>query len=216
MDNTGNREQLRAQAQTLGIELSDDQVGALLKYAAELLRWNAKVNLTAITAPAEVIEKHLVDSIAALPEVRGAGSLLDLGAGAGLPGIPLKILLPELDVQLVDAVAKKVGFIKSASAVLGLRGLKGIHARANREPAKEGIAPAEVVTARALMELEELAELSAPYLLPGGRVVALMGVAPSEERLAKLAERGWITSVRRFQLPASRSQRAIAVLRRTE
>src|SRR5688572_25375968 len=121
----------------------------------ELLEWNAKVNLTAITEHAEVLEKHFLDSLAVLPEVEGAASLLDLGAGAGFPGLPLKIARPALAMTLVDAVGKKVGFLKATIAALGLKEARGLHARAEGHPEKEGIPRAELLIARAFMDLPD-------------------------------------------------------------
>ena len=118
----------------------------------ELIKWNAKVNLTAITAPEEVLEKHFLDSLAVLPEVEGAASLLDLGAGAGFPGLPLKLARPWMAVTLVDAVGKKVGFLKAAIAALGLKEARGLHARAEGKPEAEGMPRAELLIARAFRD----------------------------------------------------------------
>lgn len=194
----------------LGVSLPSGAEASLLAYARELLKWNAKVNLTAITAPAEVAEKHLVDSLAVLPEVGAARSLLDLGAGAGLPGIPLSLALPELQATLVDTVAKKVGFMKQAVAILGLGGrVRAIHARAEGNPEKESLPRVEVVISRALMDVGAWVKLAQAYALPGGRVVAMMGQAPSDEVLGGLGLK--LLSVRRYQLPLSKDPRAVAV-----
>jgi 16S rRNA (guanine527-N7)-methyltransferase len=179
----------------------------------ELLKWNAKVNLTAITAPEEVLEKHFLDSLAVLPEVEGAASLLDLGAGAGFPGLPLKIARPELSVTLVDAVGKKVGFLKAAIAALGLKDARGLHARAEGKPESEGIPRAEVLIARAFMDLPDWLNLAPAYVLPGGRVVAMLGKAwPESELRARAAERNLsLSSSRQYRLPFSGAERQIAV-----
>lgn len=179
----------------------------------ELLKWNAKVNLTAITAPEEVLEKHFLDSLAVLPEVEGAASLLDLGAGAGFPGLPLKLARPELAVTLVDAVGKKVGFLKAAIAALGLKQARGLHARAEGKPEAEGIPRAEVLIARAFMDLPGWLELAPAYLLPEGRVVAMLGKAwPEAELRARASERGLrLVSARQYQLPFSGAERQVAV-----
>lgn len=185
--------------QRLGVTLPAGAVEGLLAYARELLKWNQKVNLTAITAPDEVAEKHLLDSLAVLPEVQGAKSLLDLGAGAGLPGIPLALALPELQVTLVDAVAKKVGFMKHAAALLGLQGrVKALHARAEGDPAREGIPQAEVVISRALVEVEGWSVLARPYVQRPGRIVAMLGHTQDP-------------SARKYRLPLSGDPRAVAV-----
>ncbi|MGA8892174.1 MAG: 16S rRNA (guanine(527)-N(7))-methyltransferase RsmG, partial [Anaeromyxobacteraceae bacterium] len=128
----------------LGLPVDATARGLLERYADRLLAWNRKVNLTAITDPAGVAEKHLVDSLALLPEVAGAATLLDVGSGAGLPGIPLAIALPGLEVTCCDAVAKKVAFVKAVSAELALR-VRGVAVRAGGEPEKEGLPRAEVV-----------------------------------------------------------------------
>jgi 16S rRNA (guanine527-N7)-methyltransferase len=181
------------------IPLPDGAFEGLLKFARELLKWNQKVNLTAITAPEEVADKHLLDSLSVLPEVGGARSLLDLGAGAGLPGIPLALALPELQVTLVDAVAKKVGFLKHVAATLGLADrVKAVHVRAAGKPAAEGLPQAEVVISRALMEVEGWRALAAPYVAPGGRIVAMLGQTTLEQ-------------ARRYALPLSGDPRAVAV-----
>lgn len=183
----------------MGLSLPNGAREALLSYARELLKWNQKVNLTAITAPEEVVEKHLLDSLAVLPEVEGAKSLLDLGAGAGLPGIPLALALPELQVTLVDALAKKVGFMKHAIAMLGLAGrVRAAHARAEGKPAAEGLPLAEVVISRALIEVQGWRALAAPYVAPGGRIVAMLGQTTDP-------------AARRYTLPLSGDPRAVLV-----
>jgi 16S rRNA (guanine527-N7)-methyltransferase len=179
----------------------------------ELIRWNAKVNLTAITAPEEVLEKHFLDSLAVLPEVEGAASLLDLGAGAGFPGLPLKIARPALVVTLVDAVGKKVGFLKATIAALGLKEARGLHARAEGRPEAEGIPRAELLIARAFMDLPDWLDLAPAYVLPGGRVVAMLGKAqPDSELQARAVERGLrFVSARQYRLPFSGAERQVAV-----
>lgn len=183
----------------LGLSLPNGAERQLTAFANELLKWNQKVNLTAITAPDEVVDKHLLDSLAVLPEVSGAGRLLDLGAGAGLPGIPLAVALPGLEVTLVDAVAKKVGFMKHVIAMLGLAGrVKAVHARALGDPAKEGLPLADVVISRALMEVEGWRALARAYVAPGGRIVAMLGQTQDP-------------GARRYALPLSGDPRAVSV-----
>ena len=214
MDNEELFKALRQGAAQLGIELSEQAGRQLLAFGEELLRWNRKVNLTAITKPREVVDKHLLDSLAILPEVRGARTLLDLGAGAGFPGIPLKVVLPDLDVLLVEAVAKKVGFMKHALAQLHLAGARALQARAGGEPELEHLPRGEVVVSRALMELPEWARLGSRYLLPGGRLLAMTGQAPAASLVEHLRQEGAFQSVRvrRYALPLSGAQRHVLVL----
>src|SRR5437870_6832970 len=101
----------------MGLKLDAEQLKLLGRHVDLLLKWNKSINLTAITDPAEVVEKHVIDSLALAPLVP-KGSLLDAGSGAGFPGIPLAIALPELEVTLVDSVQKKVAFLKNALAEL--------------------------------------------------------------------------------------------------
>ena len=207
-------ETLAQGAHALGVALDAVAREKLERYADRLLAWNRKVNLTAITDPAELAEKHLVDSLALVPEVRGAATLLDLGSGAGLPGIPLAIALPSLAVTCCDTVAKKVAFVKAVAAELDLR-VQGVAARAAGEPGREGLPLAEVVVSRAFAEPGRWLPLAARYLAPGGRVLATLGREADEAALrAAGASAGLaLVAVRRFELPRSGAQRAVATFR---
>jgi len=110
-------------AATMGVRLSPEQLKLLGRHVDLLLKWNKSINLTAITDPDEVAEKHVLDSLAVVP-VLPSGSLLDAGTGGGFPGIPAAIARPDLDVALVDSVQKKVAFLKSALAELRLPKVK--------------------------------------------------------------------------------------------
>nr|WP_227027876.1 16S rRNA (guanine(527)-N(7))-methyltransferase RsmG [Corallococcus soli] len=204
---------MAAGCSALGVTVGEDVGPRLQRLMAELLKWNAKVNLTAITAPEEVLEKHFLDSLAVLPEVTGATTLLDLGAGAGFPGLPLKLVLPTLGVTLVDAVGKKVAFIKAAAASLGLTGVRGLHARAEGKPETEGIPKAQVLIARAFMDLPDWLALAPAYVEEGGRVVAMLGKPQTDAELAARAgERSLrVVSARSYRLPFSGAERQVAV-----
>ena len=213
MDNARFADLLASGCSALGVTVGEDVGPRLQRLMAELLKWNAKVNLTAITAPEEVLEKHFLDSLAVLPEVTGATTLLDLGAGAGFPGLPLKLVMPTLGVTLVDAVGKKVAFIKAAAASLGLTGVRGLHARAEGKPETEGIPRAQVLIARAFMDLPDWLGLAPAYVEEGGRVVAMLGKAqPDAELQARAAERSLrVVSARSYRLPFSGAERQVAV-----
>jgi 16S rRNA (guanine527-N7)-methyltransferase len=198
----------------LGLELPAGAVERLLAYQAELLRWNARVNLTAITDPVEAVEKHLLDSLAVLPEVRGAGDLLDLGAGAGLPGIPLAVALPDLEATLVDAVEKKVAFMKVGAVKAGVeRRVRAVHCRVQGRPDEERLPRASVVISRAFMEVGSFLGLGRRYLAPGGKVVVMLGRAPEDEALARAGQGAQLAlgGVRRYALPWSGDPRGVAV-----
>jgi 16S rRNA (guanine527-N7)-methyltransferase len=204
-------ETLEQGARSLGIPLTDPAREKLERYADRLLAWNRKVNLTAITDPAELAEKHLLDSLALLPEVTGAATLLDVGSGAGLPGIPLAIALPSLDVTCCDTVAKKVAFVKAVAAELDLR-VRGVAARAEGNPEREGLPRAQVVVSRAFADPERWLALGVRYLAPGGRLLATLGREADEDRLRRSGEASGLSlaSFRRFDLPRSGAHRAVA------
>lgn len=210
-------------AAALGVALPSDGVDRLLAYQAELLKWNARVNLTAITEPSEAVEKHLLDSLAVAPDVApwlaappppGATGLLDLGAGAGLPGVPLAVALPALTATLVDAVEKKVAFIKSGAVKAGVASrVKAVHARAQGRPDEERLPRARVVIARAFMDLAPFLALARAYLVPGGHAVALLGRTPPVLQLEQASRAAGLalTASRTFALPFSKDPRGVAV-----
>lgn len=210
-------ETLEDGARALGLALDAPAREKLERYADRLLAWNRKVNLTAITDPAELAEKHLLDSLALLPEVRDAATLLDVGSGAGLPGIPLAIALPSLEVTCCDTVAKKVAFVKAVAADLDLR-VRGVAARAEGKPEREGLPHAEVVVSRAFADPGRWLRLAVGYLSPGGRVLATLGRDVDEEALRGAgAEAGLVLlSLRRFVLPRSGAQRAVGTFARRD
>jgi len=197
--------------------LSEALAEPLSAYAALLLKWNERVNLTAITRPLEVVDKHLLDSLAVLAEVpAGAQRVLDLGAGAGLPGIPWAIARPDLDVTLVDAVQKKVAFIKAAAASLGLAArVHGLHRRATG--AGDDLGTFDVVVSRAFMDVEPWLALARHYVRPGGVVMAMVGQAPDPAVVeAAVATAGLKRrSERRFELPVSGDARGVFVFERS-
>jgi 16S rRNA (guanine527-N7)-methyltransferase len=205
------RKTLQQGARALGLALQDDASEKLERFADRLLAWNRKVNLTAITDPEELAEKHLVDSLALVPDATGAATLLDIGSGAGLPGIPLAIALPSLDVTCCDSVAKKVAFVKAVAAELGLR-VRGVAARAGGEPEIEGLPRAEVVVSRALADPERWLPLASRYLAPGGKVLVTLGREVDEAGLRRAGAAAGLTlsALRRFALPRSGAQRAVA------
>jgi 16S rRNA (guanine527-N7)-methyltransferase len=208
-------EALRAGLEAFGIALPAGAAELLERYADRLLAWNRKVNLTSVTAPAEVAEKHLVDSLLVLPAIAGARTLLDVGAGAGLPGVPLACARPDLAVTCCDSVAKKVAFVKSVSAELGVN-VRAVAVRAGGDPEREGLPRADAVVSRALADPEAWVPLGARYLAPGGVLVAMLGRDSDRARLEGVgaAEGLRLERLDAFELPLSRSSRAIAAWRR--
>jgi len=173
------------------------------------------VNLTSVTDPAELAEKHLVDSLAILPEVAGAETLLDVGSGAGLPGVPLAIARPDLRVVCCDAVAKKVAFVKAVAAELDVA-VRAVAVRAEGDPQREGLPLSDRVVSRALADPARWLPLAAAYLAPGGRVLAMLGRDAEEGALAAAGRAAGLelAGLRRFELPLSGARRAVASFRR--
>lgn len=155
----------------------------LAEYGRLLLEKNQVMNLTAITEPERVAQLHMLDSAALL---KGADfqdkTLIDVGTGAGFPGIPLKILVPSLQVTLLDSLNKRVDWLGQVCAQLGLEGIRAIHARAEEQALVDGYRDGfDYAVSRAVASLELLCELCLPYLKVGGRFLAMKGVDSGEE-----------------------------------
>ena len=174
---------LRGEAKKTGIELTPEQTARFMAYKDILLEWNKKFNLTAITDERDIILKHFIDSLTVWPHLPGGAlDVVDVGSGAGFPGIPLKIARPEIQMTLLDATNKKVMFLNEAADALGLTGTIAIHARAEeagRRPDMRG--RFDIAVARAVAPLNKLAGCCLPFVKKGGYVLALKGPgAPGE------------------------------------
>ncbi len=168
----------------LGISLSAGQIKQFSRYFEELLAWNQKFNLTAITDEQGVHIKHFVDSLlgSQTTDWQGSGSLLDLGTGAGFPGLPLKIVCPDLEVTLVDSLLKRVGFLKHMIEVLGLKGVRAIHARAEDLGQDKNFRERyDYVVSRAVAKMPVLCEYCLPLVKVGGQFLAYKGPEGSAE-----------------------------------
>ena len=174
------------------IHLSDQQKVQFERYFELLVEWNEKINLTAITEKEEVYIKHFYDSIA--PILQGLIEnqpikLLDIGAGAGFPSLPMKILYPQLDVTIIDSLNKRINFLQLLAEELDLEGVHFYHGRAEDfAQDKHFRTQFDIVTARAVARMQVLSELTIPYLKVGGKLLALKASnAPEELTEAKNA-----------------------------
>lgn len=150
--------------------ISNERVRAAFdRYAEMLTERNEKVNLTAITDPDEIRVKHFTDSLAAIDLIKTGATVLDIGSGAGFPGIPLKIARDDISVTLLDSVNKKVAFMNDVIADLGLKNIEAVHARIEDFPHKGEF---DVAVSRAVAELTTLAEYALPFVKVGGTFVA--------------------------------------------
>ena len=182
----------------------------LLAYLALLQRWNATYNLTAIRDPEQMVTLHLLDSLALVPHVAGISRLADLGTGAGLPGIPLAIARPDLQVTLVESNGKKARFLREAVRQLPLANARVAESRAE---ALDEPGAYEAITARALAPLAEIIAVGGHLVAPGGRLLAMKGQRPDAE-LADLPH-GWrLQAVHPLQVPGLAAERHLAVVER--
>ena len=176
----------------LGVELSPVQEESFRVYARELLIWNERINLTAIREPADMIRKHFLDSLTctfAWREMEPPASLIDIGTGAGFPGIPLKILMPGLRLTLVESIGKKADFCRHIVDTLQLENVEVITARAEEVGAQDTHREMyDAATARAVAQLNILAEYLLPLVRVGGFAIAQKGnTAPAESQQANRA-----------------------------
>jgi 16S rRNA (guanine527-N7)-methyltransferase len=209
-------------AASWGIALEMDHVRLFARHAEELLKWNAVTNLTAITDPADIARNHFLDSLAPAGLVAPGSDLLDVGSGGGFPGLPLHILVPGVRTTLLDAVRKKVSFLRHVVRVLDLKCIEAVHARVEQLARQPGHARRyDVIFSRAFSAVPPFVKAVLPLLKPRGRVVALKGrVSPAElEELRNTAageSLGAVLSLdlQRYTLPGLQSERTLVVLSR--
>ena len=207
--------QLREGLAALGLELGDPQVAQLLQYAALLQKWGKVYNLTALLGADEIVTHHLLDSLAIVkPVVAGLPSgsadikVLDVGSGAGLPGAVLVIACPVMQVDCVDAVAKKAAFIQQAAGALKLSNLRGVHSRVESLQGQY-----DLVTSRAFSSLHDFVTLTGHLLAENGVWVAMKGRRPDDE-IAALPHGVAMFHVEQLKVPGLNAERCLVWLRR--
>jgi 16S rRNA (guanine527-N7)-methyltransferase len=210
---TEHRDLLLEGAKVFGIHLHDKEVEAFALYLGELLKWNQKINLTAIRTEKGIVLKHFLDSLSVSPYLSKTASLLDIGSGAGFPGIPLKIVHPSLEISLIDSVRKKIDFQRHIIRMLGLKGIEATHGRIqDQEIVQSMTGQFEAVISRAFSDLQTLLLLAFPFLKKGGILLAMKGHLEEEE--INLFSKGEETRYRlqgtaSFVLPKSSLKRSI-------
>ncbi len=206
----------------INCEISDRQAEQFLRYFELLTEWNAVMNLTAITEFTEVVEKHFVDSslLAGYIKENTSESLIDIGTGAGFPGVPLKILFPEIKVTLLDSLNKRIRFLNTVIQELGLEGIEAIHGRAEEYGIKEAYREQyDLCVSRAVARLSSLCEFCIPFVKKGGAFVAYKATK-SEEELAEAKSAvtvlgAKLSEVKQFQLGED-AQRNLLVIQKTK
>jgi 16S rRNA (guanine527-N7)-methyltransferase len=201
------RQRLDAGLSALGIALDESAMARLLDYVDLLQRWNAAYNLTAVRDPAEMVTRHLLDSLAILPHVSGA-TLADLGSGAGLPGIPLAIAAPARETLLVDSNGKKARFLREAVRKLALANARVAESRVENV---EGTF--DCITARAFASLGDMLASGGHLLARDGRWLALKGRFPDDE-LADVPDAFEIERTVELNVPGLDAERHLVILKR--
>ncbi len=192
----------------LQIELDDGQVERLLAYHQMLVKWNKAYNLTAVRDPAQMISRHLIDSLSVLPWI-GEGRLLDVGSGPGLPGIPLAICRPDLEVTTLDSNGKKTRFQVQVKAELGLDNLTVINGRVEAVDAD----PFDMVISRAFASIADMLQLSGHLASEQGVFLAMKGLYPESE-IEQMPAGFELRETHRLQLPDTDGERHLLILGR--
>lgn len=210
---------LRAGLTALELNLSDAQVADLLAYQALIGKWNKVYNLTAVREPGDMLTHHLLDSLAVIaplrrqlaqlsPRVEGTAlRLLDVGSGAGLPGVVIAICCSEIQVDCVDTVGKKAAFIQQAAVTLKLPNLRGLHARVESLTDKY-----QVISSRAFASLADFTNWSVQALAPQGVWLAMKGRHPEDE-LAALSPGAQVFHVEQLKVPGLDAERCLIWLK---
>ena len=197
------------EAEKLGLAVSENANNLFAKYSEMLISYNKVMNLTAITEPDEVKEKHFLDSITLIlsEKLENGMSLIDIGAGAGFPSLPVKIVRDDLNVTMLDSLNKRIGFLNDVINELGLKNIQAVHFRAEDAGKDKNFREKfDIATARAVADLAVLSEYALPFVKVGGCFVALKGNSPKEEtEKAKKAIRemgGEIEEIKEVRLPS--------------
>lgn len=219
VSDAGLAQRLEQACDTLGLPVTCVQIDLLLAYLAQMQRWNRTYNLTAIRDPGQMLVQHLFDSLSVVnPLVRKVDSadvakLYDIGSGGGLPGVVLAIMRPAWQVTCVDAVEKKMAFVRQMSGVLSLSNLSANHARV------EDLTPADcdIVISRAFASLNDFASLAGHHVSNDGTLVAMKGKLPEDEIQVLNQQGAWqVENVQPLQVPQLEAQRCLVWMRRSQ
>lgn len=212
---------LRRAADVLELSLSAHQEGAILTYMAQIQKWNKTYNLTALRKPDQILVQHVLDSLSAVNPIRrflagrasGDGAVIvDVGSGAGLPGTLLAVMHPEWQVTCIDAVEKKMAFVRQMSSVLGLPNLHAVHGRVEQLPACD----ADVVVSRAFASLPDFVQSAGRHAAPHGVVLAMKGKVPQDEiDSLHAAQSQWrVEGIEALRVPLLDAQRCLVWIHR--
>jgi len=214
----------------LDIDIEKRKIDKFAIHALELMKWNQKTNLTAITDPFEIAVKHYLDSIVPVTIIPPNASLLDIGSGGGFPGIPLKISLPSLSVTLIDASRKKVSFLKHVIRILELKNIDALHVRAEEFASRSGVEKKyNVIISRALSSMTTFVLTALPFLKKEGVIISMRGTVSDDDirllrssinkRHAILMDddaEAFEISVKKYSLPYLKPGRSMVTLKKVQ
>ena len=214
-------EKMQEKSKDLGVRFSVKQTEQFFEYMNLLIEWNEKMNLTAITDPNEIILKHFIDSITILKDIPDNSKLVDVGTGAGFPGIPLSIMNPTLKITLVDSLNKRLIFLQEVVNKLKLENIEIVHARAEEfGQNKKYREQFDIATSRAVANLSTLSEYLIPLVKIGGKVISMKAAEAKQElNEAKKAIEvlgGTVEKVDEFNLPQSDIGRTVIIIRKNK
>lgn len=215
------KELMKSNLKELNIELSQKQLEQFYNYMNILIKWNEVMNLTNITEPVEIIQKHFVDSLTILKEIGNSSKIIDVGTGAGFPGIPIKIAFPETKVILLDSLNKRIKFLNEVIEKLQLKNIETIHGRAE-EIAQNKLhrEKYDIAVARAVAPLNVLSEYLLPFVSVDGYAICMKGSKGKEE--VKDAEKsieilgGKVLNIEEFCLPKTEMERTIVKIEKVK
>lgn len=210
------REDLIVGAGELGVDVSEKDVDLFFKYLENLKNWNEKINLTSIKDDRGIIVSHFLDSISIAPIIEDEKKVLDIGSGAGFPGIPLKIVRPGLEVTMLDSVNKKVSFMNDTIRKLGIEGIKAVWGRAEESQSNITLHHFDYVVCRAVGSISDTLKLSSPYVSEDGVIVLMRGKGGSEEwntTIQDVENEFELVDFKDLTLPIGDLKRIILVLR---
>jgi len=204
-------------ARKLGLAIDEGFSAQFAAHASELIKWNRKINLTAITNPRDIAIKHFLDSLAPAQYIPEEARLLDIGSGAGFPGIPLKILKPSVSVLMIDGVRKKVNFLKHMIRTLNLDNIEALQIRSeNLAQDPEFVNSFDVIISRALSDLKPFVKGALPLLAPQGAIMAMKGKIDPQEldavRTNAPADQ-YSLKIKTYRLPSMKAPRSIVIIK---
>lgn len=215
------KELLKNSCHELGVSLDDTQINQFFKYKDLLLSWNEKMNLTAITDEKDVIIKHFADSVSlcAGADLDREISVIDVGTGAGFPGVPVKIAFPKIHITLLDSLNKRIGFLEEVTKELGLTNVTCVHARAEDGGQDKNLRESfDMCISRAVADLSVLAEYCLPFVKVGGEFISLKGPNAEEEvdnaktAIKKLG--GKVIKIRKITIPNSDITHSLIIIKK--